>query len=74
MATIQTQNPNLDPISSIDAGTLAGVLGRSTKTLERWRENGSGPDYYMSGREPRYRLDWASDWQQQTSRDGAARG
>ncbi len=33
---------------------VAGVLGKSTITLARWRREGYGPEYVRVGRSPRY--------------------
>jgi len=41
---------------------MAAELGRTTRTLARWRHMRIGPPFIMNGREIKYSIDGARDW------------
>jgi hypothetical protein len=40
---------NLDVMGTVSTQDAARLLGRSARTLERWRSEGGGPDYRRGG-------------------------
>jgi excisionase family DNA binding protein len=46
---------------------VAEMLQVSVRTLERWRQNGSGPPFVKVGRSPRYRLADIERWLETSS-------
>lgn len=40
---------SLDAMGAVDTRGAARLLGRSARTLERWRSEGSGPNYMRGG-------------------------
>ena len=46
----------------ITEAELANQLGRSVRTLKRWRAQRIGPPYIRLGREVRYRRDAVRSW------------
>ena len=57
-----TQAP--ETLRELNPTEMADFLGVTTRTLQRWREQGNGPDFYMLGREPRYPLAWHAEWRE----------
>jgi excisionase family DNA binding protein len=47
---------------------LADELQVSLRTLERWRQDGTGPAYIRVGRSPRYRRSDIDAWLEQQRR------
>jgi predicted site-specific integrase-resolvase len=41
----------------------AGLIGYSVKTLQRWREQGTGPRWVRYHGRIWYRRDWIKDWE-----------
>ena len=57
-----TQPP--ESLRELNPSEMADFLGVTTRTLQRWREKGDGPEFYMLGREPRYPLAWHAEWRE----------
>jgi len=54
---------DLKPTDLIDSKIVARMLGVSTKTIERWRLEGIGPQYVkLSKRVVRYKVQDVSDY------------
>ncbi len=53
----------LDEIQALTPAQAAQVLCVSVRTLALWRHDGSGPEYFMAGRLPRYRAKDIARWQ-----------
>jgi excisionase family DNA binding protein len=49
---------------------LADELQLSLRTLERWRQQGTGPAFIQVGRSPRYRRSDINTWLDQQRRTG----
>jgi excisionase family DNA binding protein len=53
---------------------LAEELKVSLRTLERWRQQGTGPAYIRVGRFPRYQRSDVNTWLDQQRRTGGTQG
>lgn len=53
---------------------LADELQVSQRTLERWRQQGTGPAFIQVGRSPRYRRSDIDTWLDQRRRTGGKEG
>ncbi len=53
----------LEEIQSLTPAEAAKVLRVSVRTLSLWRQQGTGPEYFMAGRLPRYRARDIAHWQ-----------
>ncbi len=58
-----TEITTLEGIQALTPAQAAEVLQVSVRTLALWRHDGSGPDYFMAGRLPRYRAGDIARWQ-----------
>lgn len=47
---------------------VSKVTGHSTRTLEKWRQNGKGPAFLKIGRSVRYRMSDIEAWLEQCRR------
>jgi len=45
-----------------DTDQLAAHIRESRRTIERWRQEGTGPDYVKAGKRVLYRLSAVEDW------------
>jgi excisionase family DNA binding protein len=54
-----------DPLQIISPEQLSQILGVPEKTLERWRNHGTGPPFFRAGRHVRYRRDDVAKWIEQ---------
>lgn len=57
----------------LDENALAERWTMSARTLQRWRQNGQGPQYLKLGGRIVYRLADVEAWEQQQLRGGADR-
>jgi len=64
---MESQN---DPL--LETGTLAEQLDVRPVTLEKWRQNGTGPRYIKIGRLVRYRQSDVDQWLQSRTVGDAA--
>ncbi len=53
----------LEMIQALTPKQTAEVLQVSVRTLALWRQQGTGPDYFMAGRLPRYLAKDIAHWQ-----------
>ncbi|MEM8995835.1 MAG: helix-turn-helix domain-containing protein [Acidobacteriota bacterium] len=59
--------PRIDDPFLITA-EVGKLTNQSTRTLEKWRQNGTGPSYFRMGRSVRYRLSDVEAWLEQCRR------
>ena len=52
---------------AVTTAELARQLKISTRTLERWRENGGGPPFILAGRTVRYPIRALHSWLRETA-------
>lgn len=72
-----TTTPTIDNAAGsqplyIDQATLALRWGFDVRTLQRWRQTGTGPRYLQFGRLVRYRLDDILAFENRMCRGGEA--
>ena len=56
-----------------DEQMVSETIGRSVKTLQRWRSEGGGPDYVKAGAKPLYKPADVNAWLER-GRNGGKRG
>jgi hypothetical protein len=59
-------NPAADPL--FDEKPAADYLNSSPRTLQRWRQTGTGPRYCKLGKNVKYRRSWLDEFIEQQSR------
>ena len=70
---MSTEEQQLPPfIPRLQPPELAADLGLTTYTLQRYRSEGSGPDYEKIGNRIFYRADVVEQWRQSTGRSSTS--
>ena len=60
----KAQEAGLADYQLLSTKDLADLLGMKPSTIRFWRHKGEGPQYFMLGRTPRYRLTDVINWQE----------
>lgn len=63
--------PRITP--RLSAEQLADLIGVSIYTLQRWRTQGTGPDFEKFGNQVRYRVDVVEAWMRSQSRSNTGK-
>lgn len=58
-----TREPTVQEIQAFTPKQTAEILQVAVRTLALWRHDGTGPDFFMAGRLPRYRASDIARWQ-----------